>query len=97
MHAQSQSKNFSGGIVFYIAEPTKFGFIEIYTVVMETRVSGSTYKLVWSHAVYRGREVNRAEDRVRQDWFDDFVQGAVKRGARIYGGPITRPIIKEVQ
>lgn len=97
MHAQSQSKNFSGGIVLYIAEPTKFGFIKIYTVVMETRVSGSTYKLVWSHAVYRGREVNRAEDRVRQDWFDDFVQGAVKRGARIYGGPITRPIIKEVQ
>lgn len=83
--------------MFYIAEPTKFGFIEIYTVVMETRVSGSTYKLGWSHAVYRGREVNRAEDRVRQDWFDDFVQGAVKRGARIYGGPITRPIIKEVQ
>lgn len=79
--------------MFYIAEPTKFGFIEIYTVVMETRVSGFTYKLVWSHAVYRGREVNRAEDRVRQDWFDDFVQGAVKRGARIYGGPI----IGEVQ
>lgn len=81
--------------MFYIAEPTKFGFIEIYTVVMETRVSGFTYKLVWSHAVYKGREVSRAQDRVRQDWFDDFVQGAVKRGARIYGGPITRPSIGE--
>lgn len=93
MHAAWRPKDLFGGTMFYIAEPTKFSFIEIYTVVMETRVSGFTYKLVWSHAVYRGREVSRAQDRVRQDWFDDFVQGAVKRGARIYG----EPIIEEVQ
>ena len=93
MHAKSQPKDLFGGTMFYIAEPTKFGFIEIYTVVMETRVSGYTYKLVWSHAVYRGREVNRAEDRVRKDWFDNFVRHIVKHGARIYGGPI----IGEVQ
>lgn len=93
MHAAWRPKDLFGGAMFYVAEPTKFGFIEIYTVVMETRVSGFTYKLVWSHAVYKGREVSRAQDRVRQDWFDEFVWNVVKHGARIYGGPI----IKEVQ
>lgn len=94
MHAKSQPKDLFGGTMFYIAEPTQFGFVEIYTVVMETRVFGSAYKLVRSHAVYRGRKVRAsAQDRVRQDWFDEFVQNVVKHGARIYGGPI----IKEVQ